>query len=45
MRWKMVKKGNVWKRRPELDVDDWVCIIFIMGVVFIMLLGAIIRRM
>ena len=45
MRWKMVKKGNVWKRRLELDVDDWVCVIFIMGVVFVMLLGAIIRRM
>lgn len=22
MKWKMVKKGNKWKKRPQLDVDN-----------------------
>lgn len=45
MKWKMVKKGNVWRRRLEFDVEDWVCLTVIVGVAIIMLLGAIIRSM
>lgn len=43
MKWKMVKKGNVWKRRLELEKEDWVYITVITGVIVIMFLGAIIR--
>lgn len=45
MKWKMVKKGNVWKRRLVFDVEDWVCLTVITGVAIIMFLGAIIRGM
>jgi hypothetical protein len=45
MKWKMVKKGNVWRRRPELEKEDWVYITIITGVTVIMFLGAIIRSM
>lgn len=44
MKWKMVKKGNVWRRRLELEKEDWVYITIITGVTVIMFLGAIIRR-
>ena len=44
MKWKMVKKGNVWKRRLELEKEDWIYIMIITGVIVIMFLGAIIRR-
>lgn len=43
MKWKMVKKGNVWKRRLVFDVEDWVCLTVITGVLFILFLEAIIR--
>jgi len=45
MKWKMVKKGNVWKKRLVFDVEDWICFTVIAGVVFIMFLGAIMRGM
>lgn len=45
MKWKMVRKGNVWKRKPELEKEDLVCLTVITGVIVIMFLGAIIRRM
>lgn len=45
MKWKMVKKGNVWKRKLELEKEDWVCVTIITGVIVIMFLGAIIRSM
>jgi hypothetical protein len=44
MKWKMVKKGNVWRRRLELEKEDWVYITVTTGVIVIMFLGAIIRR-
>lgn len=45
MKWKMVRKGNVWKRRPELEKEDWICMTVITGAIVIMFLGAIIRSM
>jgi hypothetical protein len=45
MKWKMVQKGNVWKRKLEFEKEDWVCITVITGVIVIMFLGAIIRSM
>ena len=45
MKWKMVKKGNVWKRRIQFDVEDWVCFTVIAGVAVVMFLRAIIRGM
>ena len=29
MKWKTVKKGNKWVRRPHLDVDDWITLLVV----------------
>lgn len=43
MKWVVVKKGDKYKRRLEFEVEDWVCLIIIVGVACLMLLGAIMR--
>lgn len=45
MKWKMVKKGNVWKKRLVFEAEDWLCLTVVTGVAVILFLGEIIRRM
>ena len=45
MKWKMVKKGKVWKRRIQFDVEDWICLTLIAGLAVIMIFLAIVRGM
>lgn len=30
MKWKMVKKGKKYVRRPDLDVDDWITLVVVL---------------
>lgn len=30
MKWKTVKKGNKWVKRPDLDIDDWITLIVVL---------------
>ena len=43
MKWKMVKRGNKWKKRLVPDVDEWVTIICLILVVDFILLHLIIK--
>lgn len=43
MKWKMVKKGNKWVRRPSLEVDEWVTLVIVVLTVDYILLRLIIN--
>lgn len=45
MKWKIIKKGNVYKRRPELETEDWICLGMLLSIVIVVILREIIRRM
>lgn len=45
MKWVMIKKGNIWKRRLVFEAEDWLCLVIITGIAVIMLLSELIRRM
>ena len=41
MKWKVVKKGDKYVRRPKLDVEEWVILVFIalaLDIVFLALI-------
>lgn len=43
MKWKMVKKGNKWKKRLVLDTDEWITLLCVVLVVDFILLHLIIK--
>lgn len=43
MKWKMVKKGNKWKKRPTFDIDEYETLLIILLVVSIAVIQIIIR--
>lgn len=41
MKWKMVKKGNKWKKRLAPDVDEWItllCVVLVLNLILIHLI-------
>ena len=43
MKWKMVKKGNKWKKRLIPDADEWITLLCVVLVVDLILLHLIIK--
>ncbi len=43
MKWKMVKKGNKWKKRPQLDIDEYETILILLLIANIVVIQLIIR--
>ena len=43
MKWKMVKKGNKWKKRPVFDIDEYETLLIILLIANIVVIQLIIR--
>lgn len=43
MKWKMVKKGNKWKKRLQLDIDEYETILILLLIANIVVIQLIIR--
>lgn len=43
MKWKMVKKGDKWKKRPVPDIDDWITLLCVALVLNLILINLIVR--
>ena len=43
MKWKMVKKGNKWKRRLVPDIDEWITLLCVALVLNLILIHLIIK--
>lgn len=43
MKWKMVKKGDKWKKRLVPDADDWITLLCVVLVLNLILIHLIVR--
>ena len=43
MKWKMVKKGNKWKKRLQLDIDEYETILILLLIANIVVIQLIIK--
>lgn len=43
MKWKMVKKGDKWKKRLVPDIDDWITLLCVVLVLNLILINLIVR--
>lgn len=43
MKWKMVKKGDKWKKRLVPDTDDWITLLCVVLVLNLILINLIVR--
>jgi hypothetical protein len=43
MKWKTVKKGNKWVKRPQFDVDDWITLVILVLVLNYIMIRLIIK--
>ena len=43
MKWKMVKRGNKWKRRLTPDADEWIALLILLLIANIVVIQMIIK--
>ena len=43
MKWKMVRKGNKWKKRPVPDTDELITLLCVVLVLNLILINLIVR--